>query len=84
MVKEDLKLRGRQPGAVAALLEQGVRAAMADGARAKEVRSLPLETDAVRWALEQANAGDVVAICADQTDTVYSQLEQLGHSAMHE
>ena len=39
VVKEDLKLRGRQPGEVAALLEQGVREAMAEGARAKEVRA---------------------------------------------
>ena len=72
------------PGEVAALLEQGVREAMAEGARAKEVRSVPLEIDAVRWAVEQANAGDVVAICADQTDSVYTELEALGHSAMHE
>ena len=84
VVKEDVRLRGRQPGEVAALLEQGVREAMAAGARAKEVRSLPLEIDAVRWAVEQANAGDVVAICADQTDAVYTELEALGHSAMHE
>ena len=44
----------------------------------------PMEIDAVRWAVEQANAGDVVAICADQTDSVYTELEALGHSAMHE
>jgi hypothetical protein len=25
-----------------------------------------------------------VAICADQTDAVYTELEALGHSAMHE
>ena len=68
----------------AALLEQGVREAMAEGARAKEVRALPMEIDAVRWAVQQATAGDVVAICADQTDSVYSELEALGHSAMHE
>jgi hypothetical protein len=43
-----------------------------------------MEIDAVRWAVEQANAGDVVAICADQTDSVYNELEALGHSAMHE
>ncbi len=84
VVKEDAKLRGRQPGEVAALLEQGVREAMAQGGRAKEVRALPLEIEAVRWAVQQATAGDVVAICADQTDSVYSELEALGHSAMHE
>jgi cyanophycin synthetase len=84
VVKEDVKLRGRQPGEVSALLEQGVRDAMAQGARAKEVRAVPMEIDAVRFAVEQATAGDVVAICADQTDAVYTELEALGHSAMHE
>ncbi len=84
VVKEDARLRGRQPGEVATLLEQGVREGISDGARAKEVRSLPLEPDAVRWAMGQATAGDVVAICADQTDAVVAQLEELGHSAMHE
>ena len=84
VVKEDARLRGRERGEVATLLEEGVRAGMAEGARAKEVRALPMEIDAVRWAIEQATAGDVVAICADQTDDVYTQLEELGHAAMHE
>ena len=54
------------------------------GARQGGARACRLEIDAVRWAVEQANAGDVVAICADQTDSVYTELEALGHSAMHE
>ena len=84
VVKEDARLRGRERGAVAELLELGVREAMAAGARAKEVRGLPAEVDAVRWAVGQATVGDVVAICADQTDLVFEQLEELGHAAMHE
>jgi cyanophycin synthetase len=84
VVKEDANLRGRQPGEVAGLVEQGVREAIGEGARAKEVRSVPDEIEAVRWAVEQATAGDVVAICADRTDPVYAELESLGHEAMHE
>ncbi len=84
VVKEDARLRGRERGAVAELLELGVREAMAAGARAKEVRGLSAEVDAVRWAVGQATVGDVVAICADQTDLVFEQLEELGHAAMHE
>lgn len=84
VVKEDLNLRGRDAGVVAHLIEDGVRDAIVSGARAKEVRVIPDEIAAVRWAIEQANPGDVVAICADQTDPVYAELEALGHSAMHE
>ncbi len=84
VVKEDKHLRGRSPGAAAALVEQGVREAMTGGTRAKEVRSVTDEIEAVRWAVEQATLGDVLAICADQTDPVYAELESLGHSAMHE
>jgi cyanophycin synthetase len=84
VVKEDVRTRGRQPGEVAALVEQGVKEAMAGGARTKEVRVICGEIEAVRWAMSQAHLGDVVAICADATDAVYTELEALGHSAMHE
>jgi len=60
------------------------REAMAEGARTKEVRVIPEEIEAVRWTIQQATTGDVVAICADQTDPVFAQLEALSHSAMHE
>jgi cyanophycin synthetase len=84
VVKEDANLRGRLPGETAALVERGVREALAEGARTKEVRVITDEIEAVRWALEQATAGDVLAICADRTDEVYTELEVLGHEAVHE
>ncbi len=84
VVKEDANLRGRTPGEVAGLIEQGVREGMGSGDRAKEVRTIPNEIEAVRWALEHSTLGDVVAICADKTDPVYAELEVLGQSAMHE
>jgi cyanophycin synthetase len=84
VVKEDANPRGRQHGEVAALVEQGALQAIAEGARAKEVRTIPDEIEAVRWALGHATGGDVVAICADSTDAVYSELESLGHEAVHE
>jgi cyanophycin synthetase len=84
VVKEDRNLRGRAPGEVAALVEAGVREGIAAGGRTKEVRVLPDELEAVRWAVGQAAPGDVLAICADRTDAVYAELEALGHAAMHE
>ena len=84
VVKEDAHLRGRPAGQAAALVESGVRHAAGAGSRTREVRVIPDEIEAVRWALQQATAGDVVAICADRTDPVYAELETLGRSAMHE
>ncbi len=84
VVKEDAHLRGRPAGQAAALVESGVRHAAGGGSRTREVRVIPDEIEAVRWALQQATPGDVVAICADRTDPVYAELETLGRSAMHE
>jgi cyanophycin synthetase len=84
VVKEDTDGRGRKPGEVVALIERGVREAMGSGARAREVRCIPEEIDAVRWAASQATLGDVVAICAERTDAVYAELESMARSAMHE
>lgn len=84
VVRGDLDQGGRQVGEVAALVEQGVREGIAAGGRTREVHASRDEIEAVRWAVAQATAGDVLAICVDRTDMVYAELEALGHSAMHE
>ncbi len=84
VVKEDLATRGRQRGEVAVLIEQGVREGMADGGRTKDVRVVVEELEAVRTAMDDAGLGDVVAICADRTDAVYTELETLGHEKFHD
>ena len=85
VAKEDKNLRGRPPGELAALVVAGIEEEMAAGsARTKEVHCIPDEIEAVRAAMALAAVGDVVAICADQTDDVYEELSTLAHSAMHE
>ncbi len=75
VVREDVSLRGKERGYVAGLVMEGVRAAMADGARCKQVEEVLEEIDAVRHAMARANPGDLVVICVDQHAAVMSELE---------
>jgi cyanophycin synthetase len=75
VVREDVNLRRRRPGETAGLVEEGVRAAMADGARCKQVETVLDEIDAVRNAMSRANPGDLVVLCVDQHSAVMAELE---------
>ncbi|YAL81873.1 cyanophycin synthetase [Dermacoccaceae bacterium W4C1] len=81
VIREDDHLRGREPGAAAALFEQGARAAMADGARCRQVEIVLDEPTATRHAIVRANPGDLVMLCVDQHARVLEQLENYTHQA---
>jgi len=75
IVREDVALRRRARGETAGLVAEGVRAAMADGARCKQVELELDEIAAVRNALVRANPGDLMVICVDKHAEVMSELE---------
>ena len=75
VVREDVALRGRQRGDIATLVTEGVRTAMAEGARCKQVETVLEEIDAVRHAMSRANPGDLVVVCVDQHAAVMAELE---------
>ena len=75
IVREDVALRRRTRGETARLVEDGVRAAMADGARCKQVETELDEIDAVRNAMTRANPGDLVVLCVDKHPAVMAELE---------
>ncbi len=75
IVREDVALRRRTRGETARLVEEGVRAAMADGARCKQVETELDEIDAVRNAMTRANPGDLVVLCVDKHPAVMAELE---------
>jgi cyanophycin synthetase len=75
IVREDVALRGRKRGDVAGLVAEGVRTAMAEGARCKQVEVDLEEIEAVRHALSRANKGDLVVICVDKHAEVMTELE---------
>jgi cyanophycin synthetase len=81
VVREDVRLRGREEGESAALVTEGVRAAMEAGARCRQVETVLDELTAVRHALARSNPGDLVVLCVDQHQTVLAELESVSHLA---
>jgi cyanophycin synthetase len=81
VVREDVQLRGRQRGDTAELVAEGVRAAMAEGARCRQVEVVLEEIAAVRHAMGRANRGDLVVVCVDKHAEVMSELENWSSQA---
>ncbi len=81
VVREDVALRGRDRGATADLVAEGVRAGMAEGARCRQVEVIHEEIDAVRHAMSRANPGDLVVLCVDKHASVMSELENWSNQA---
>ena len=81
VLREDVSLRGRERGATAALIAEGIRSTMATGARCKQVEVVLDEIAAVRHALTRANIGDLVVLCVDKAGPVLAELESLSHQA---
>jgi len=63
IVKEDQDLRGRDPGEVAGLITEGLRAA---GLPQEKIVHIPSESDAVTAAIDMAGEDDLVFILADK------------------
>ncbi|RZT17750.1 cyanophycin synthetase [Kribbella sp. VKM Ac-2569] len=81
IVREDARLRGRKRGESAGLVKVGVQAAMESGARCRTVDVVLDELEAVRFALERSNPGDLVVLCVDQHQSVLAELESVSHLA---
>jgi cyanophycin synthetase len=81
LVREDRNLRGRQPGGIAELLADGARAAMARGARCRSLEMVLDELEATKLALDRANPGDLVVLCADQVEAIVDELQSRARPA---
>lgn len=76
VVREDANPRGREPGATAELVLSGINAAMQrGGARCRATQVVLDELEAAQLALDRANPGDLVVICADNVDAIAEELE---------
>ena len=85
VVREDANSRGRARGETAALIERGVREAMAGGARCTSVETVLDEMEATRYALDMGHEGDVVVVCVDHANDVWKELQRRQHGrASHE
>jgi cyanophycin synthetase len=81
IVREDRNPRGRKRGETAGLVEEGVRAAMSEGARAQEVETILDEMEATRHALDIGEHGDLVVVCVDYANEVWKELQRRQHGA---
>jgi cyanophycin synthetase len=81
VVREDQSLRRRRRGETATLVAEGVRKAIADGARCKQLEVVLDEIEAVRHAMSRANPGDLVVVCVDQHPVVMAELENWSNQA---
>ncbi len=81
VVREDKRLRGRPAGETAGLVAEGVRAAMAEGARCRQVETVLGELDAVRHIMARANPGDLAVMCVDDAAEVFAELEAMTRQA---
>ena len=82
VIREDVRLRGRERGEVAALVADGVRARQAqEGARCRQVEVVLDELSAVRHVMARANPGDLVVLCVDEHGVVMTELEAMTHQA---
>jgi cyanophycin synthetase len=77
VVREDKRLRGRPAGETAELVAEGARA----GGRVQSVEVVLDEIEATRRALDLANAGDLVVLCADSHAAVWSEIQERSHRA---
>ena len=81
VIREDDRPRGRRSGETADLIAQGVRAAMAEGARCRQVEIVLKEIDAVNHVMSRSNPGDLVVMCVDKHAQVVAELESRTNSA---
>jgi cyanophycin synthetase len=75
IIREDRNPRGRRRGETAALILEGVREAIASGARAGNAEIVVDEMDAARKALDRSRPGDLVVLCVDHATEVFRELE---------
>ena len=80
IVREDGDKRGREPGAVAALIERTVR----DESHFSEVDTVLDELDAMRYALSTMRDGEVIVSFCDGTDAVAAEMRRLGASPIRD
>jgi cyanophycin synthetase len=79
VIREDRNPRGRQPGATAELIREGIEAAIAAGARCQKIEVVLDELDATKRALDLGRKGDIVVLCVDHANLAWKELQHRLH-----
>jgi cyanophycin synthetase len=75
IIREDRHTRGRDRGATASLVLEGVQEARRAGARAGYVEVVPDELEATKRALDRSRPGDLVVLCVDYATEAFKEVE---------
>ncbi len=75
IIREDRHTRGRERGATAALVLEGVQEARRSGARAGSVEVVYDEVEATKRALDRSRPGDLVVLCVDHATEAFKEVE---------
>jgi cyanophycin synthetase len=81
VVREDANNRGRPRGGTATLIEEGIREAVANGARCQQFETILDELEATRHALDIGREGDVIVLCVDYANHAWKELQRRQHGA---
>jgi cyanophycin synthetase len=79
VIREDQNPRGRPRGETAALIQEGLEAGMAEGARCKKIETVLDELEATRHALDMGKRGDLVVLCVDHANLAWKELQHRLH-----
>jgi cyanophycin synthetase len=74
VLRDDFDLRGRQPGEVAGVLREGLRAG---GLDERNITHEPAELDAISLAVAEAQPGDLIVYIADKPEIAAQYVEGL-------
>jgi cyanophycin synthetase len=81
VIREDDNLRGRQPGVTAGLIQEGIEAAVREGARCEKIEVILDESDATKRALDLGRTGDLVVLCVDHASLAWNEVQRRLHGA---
>jgi cyanophycin synthetase len=79
VIREDKNPRGRPRGETAGLIQEGIEAAVAEGARCRKIETVLDELDATRHALDLGRRGDLVVLCVDHANLAWKELQHRLH-----
>lgn len=81
VIKEDKCLRERKPLDVAELLKTG---ALAGGLKRRAIKVIPIEEDALKYALAKARKGDVIVVFFEQMGPLLKVIQQFNSVKSYE
>ncbi len=81
IVRDDIDLRGRQPGEVARIIREGL---MEGGLREPQIVERSVEEEAIAFAVSEAQPGDLIVYIADKPEIAARYVERIRQTVMQQ